>query len=383
MPAGPANIAPVDGVIALALAASCLWAGATARRLRFPYGLSVAVFVVGGALGALAGPVPTRSTIALVQDLALLAWCWAVVNISRSPKALKILLTTWAYSSIVWVAVLFTGLAAGSAALTGRVAREGSRTALTFADPNVSANYYVLSIMIIWAVQRPQRMPLRLAAYTLLLAAIATSGSNSGALSLVTACAVASIAGIYRRGGAVPAITALTVLVLAGYFTASNIHLKDITERAHNSRYAFVRDWIGRGEVSTSERDTLLHESIALYFAGGPLGQGPVSTKPRLQRDLAPFVKEAHDDYLAALVERGALGFIGLFLLVCALLARARCVAATRLSTAFAAVVIRPNALAGAVAGTLVAGTTYELLHVRHVWALFAFLAAIYAWGRE
>jgi hypothetical protein len=25
----------------------------------------------------------------------------------------------------------------------------------------------------------------------------------------------------------------------------------------------------------------------------------------------------------------------------------------------------------------------YELLHVRHVWTLFAIVAAIYAWGRQ
>jgi O-antigen ligase len=108
-----------------------------------------------------------------------------------------------------------------------------------------------------------------------------------------------------------------------------------------------------------------------------------VSTKPRLTNDLAPFVKEAHDDYLAALVERGAVGCLGLFLLVCAVVARAKSIASSRLSPPFASVVIRPHALVGAVAGTLVAGTVYELLHVRHVWTLFAFLAALYAWGRE
>jgi len=45
--------------------------------------------------------------------------------------------------------------------------------------------------------------------------------------------------------------------------------------------------------------------------------------------------------------------------------------------------VVRPNALAGALAGTLVAMTVYELLHVRHVWTLFAVVAAVSIWGRR
>jgi len=98
---------------------------------------------------------------------------------------------------------------------------------------------------------------------------------------------------------------------------------------------------------------------------------------------MAPFVKEAHDDYLAALVERGALGFAALLLLGLGLAARTTFLAGTRLRNGFDAVVVKPHALVGALAGTIVAGTVYELLHVRHVWTLFAFIAALYIWGRE
>ncbi len=383
VPAGPANIAPVDALIALTLATCCLWASTARHRWKFPYGLAMVPFLAGGALGALAGPVAGAGAVALVQDVMLLAWCWAIVNVASTAPRLRILLSAWAYSAVVWVLLLVAGLATNSSALTGRTAREGSRTALTFVDPNVSANYYVLSIMIIWATGRPRHRLFRVAAYGLLLVAIASSGSNSGAVSLIVATVVAGVVSVYRKGGAAPAIAALAAIVLAGYLVATNVSMKAIQERAHNSRFAFVRDGLGRGDVSASQRDMLLHESIPLYLNGGPFGQGPVSTKPRLTDDLAPFVKEAHDDYLAALVERGAVGFVGIFLLVCALLVRAKSVAWSRLRPEYASVVARPHALAGAVAGTLVAGTVYELLHVRHVWTLFAFLAAIYTWGRE
>ena len=72
-----------------------------------------------------------------------------------------------------------------------------------------------------------------------------------------------------------------------------------------------------------------------------------------------------------------------MLLLVSSLALRGLLVTRTRLSDGFAAIVLRPNALVGALAGTLVAGLVYELLHVRHIWALFGLVAAISIWGRE
>jgi len=46
-------------------------------------------------------------------------------------------------------------------------------------------------------------------------------------------------------------------------------------------------------------------------------------------------------------------------------------------------VVPKPNALIGALAGTFAAAAVYEVLHVRHVWALFAFIGALAIWGRD
>jgi len=171
--------------------------------------------------------------------------------------------------------------------------------------------------------------------------------------------------------------------VLGGYLVAANVSLTSIEAKAHDSKYSFLREGIGRGDKSVSQRETLVQESTRLYETGGLLGQGPVSTKFRLEAEMAPFEKEAHNDYFAALTERGPIGFLGLLLLVLSIGIRAFCVASRRLSTGFAAIVVRPNALFGAVVGTMAASTVYELLHVRQVWALFAFVAAIFVWGRE
>jgi O-antigen ligase len=383
VPAGPANVAPIDGFIAVAFGTCLLWAGTVGWRWRFPYVIPVGMLMLGGALGALAGPVPEAGIIALTQDIVLIIWCWTVVNISHSPGNLRILLSTWAYSGIAWAVLAFVGLATGSSVLTGQIERQGTRVQLTLADPSYAANYFFISMMIIWATRRPNHRGLRFAAYALLVSALATTGSNSGIVAMIVGTAVAAALGIYRRFGIVPVLTVVAFIVLGGYLIASTLSLGRIQERAHESRYAFVREGIGRSPQSAEQRQMLLGESIRLYRSGSPLGAGPASTKPRIEGEMGPLVKEAHDDYFAALIERGALGFVGILLLVSSLSLRALSVTKAKLAEGFAAIVIRPNALVGAVAGTLVAGTVYELLHVRHVWALFAFVAALYLWGRE
>jgi O-antigen ligase len=382
VPTGPANVAPIDLFIVIATAACLMWGAAAGVSWRFPYALPLAIFMAGGAIGALAGPVPGNGVVAIVQDVVLIVWCWVVVNLSRSPRNFSALASTWVYTSIVWAIMPIVGVIIGSAALTGQTENQGSRVQITLADPSYAANYFFISIMLIWATGRPRHQGLRLVAYALLVVAIVLTGSNSGMLSLLVGTAVAGVLGIYRRFGAMSAVAALVLLVLSAGLASLSINLTKIQESAQSSRYAFIRDGIGRG-TSVSQRGMLLHESIRLLRDGGPLGEGPVSTKVRLARAQAPFEKEAHDDYLAALLERGVIGFLGLVALVYGVLYRSFAFSRSPLTGGFGAVVARPHALAGAVAGTLVAGAVYELLHVRHVWALFGLVAALYIWARE
>jgi len=253
----------------------------------------------------------------------------------------------------------------------------------TFGDPNVSANYYVISLMILCALGRPRRRSSRYAAYALFVAAVLSTGSNSGVVSLVAATSLTLLLGIRRRSGTMPAIAACAFLAGVGLLLFSTVSLKSLQQKAYASHYVFLRDGLGRGEVSVGQRNTLLHESLGLYESGGLLGTGPVSTKTRLAAEMAPFVKEAHNDYFAALTERGVLGATGLILFLAGLLFRAASVARTRLQPSVAAVVVRPNAIVGALAGTMISEAVYELLHVRHVWTLFALVAALFVWGRQ
>ena len=286
-------------------------------------------------------------------------------------------LAAWAYSATAWAAVLVFGLAIGSTTLAGQTTREGARTTLTLHDPNYAAGYFFVSLMIVWAAGVPRRGGARAAACALLIVALVSTGSNSGLVSLVVGVGLAGPLELLRRRGAMPALAALSFVVTAVALFAATVGLAGVQRWAQDSNHPFLRDGIGRAGSSISQRDTLLQESLRIYRAGGLLGQGPTSTKTRLEAEQAPFVKEAHDDYAAALVERGVIGAIGLFLLIGTVLWRAWVVATARPSRRLAAVLPHPGALFGAVAGTLVAASFNELLHARHVWALFAVVAAL------
>src|SRR4029079_2696707 len=95
-------------------------------------------------------------------------------------------------------------------------------------------------------------------------------------------------------------------VVFAGV-AASTVSLSSIQASAHDSRWSFVRQGIGRSSDSAGQRESLVRESVRLYTIGHPLCGRPVSTKPGLGSEMSPLVKEAHDDYLPALIERGPL----------------------------------------------------------------------------
>jgi O-antigen ligase len=162
----------------------------------------------------------------------------------------------------------------------------------------------------------------------------------------------------------------------------SMISLHSIQQRAYTSGYAVLRDGIGRGQASVNERSKVLSESLGLYAEGGAAGEGPVSTKPRLEAAQDPYPKEAHDDYFAALLERGLIGAVGLAVVIASLVTRTGSLVRRTAEPFGRAVLPVPSALVAAVAGTMVTMTVYELLHVRHVWALFATIAACSIWGR-
>jgi O-Antigen ligase len=380
-PAGPANTSPVDLPILAAIAATLIWAGAASCPLCLPYAVPVGVLVLAGTVAALHGPYRTAGLVALCQDLFLLAWCAAIANVCRTATTLSAILRAWIASALVWASYMFGALVSGHPGWAGVAPGNGLRAAITFGDPNLAASYFVLSILLVSATDFPRRRSARAIAYLVLFVAVVQTGSNGGFVSLMAAVLVSGGIRLFRRRGAAAVAVAICgVLVVIGAMAI--VHPSRVAVRARTSSAVWIRDSVGRYAESVGDRQQLLHETLDLIPSSGVIGLGPASTKAALAAVQAPFVKEAHDDYLATLVERGVIGVAGLALLIGSVATRSRGVLGG-LKEDVAAAVPRPEALVGALAGLAVAASFYGVLHFRHLWALLGLLAALYRWGRK
>ena len=186
-----------------------------------------------------------------------------------------------------------------------------------------------------------------------------------------------------RRRGAVPAIITAAALALAVLAIAPHVHVQSIVQQAQGSSQ-LAKDSIGRQAESSGSRSTILSESEQLYFTGDtPFGIGPGGTKSAFQARQYGYVKMAHDDYTAALLERGVLGGIALIFLIVIVAARCRRIASRPLRPEYAGIFPRPELLGAAVIGMLISAMFYQVLHFRHLWALLGIIAALDLWGRR
>ena len=392
-PSGPGNSSPTDLAIVPAIGAVALWIYLSAERIRTPYGISIGLVVLAGCISGVIGPYlrgalvtvgyPEAPLIAVVQDIYLLVWCLAIVNLARTADALRLLLAAWVYASVFWAGLLVVGVFTGVRALSGIEINNGVRADGQFGDPNMASGYFAMSLLVLWATAVPRRWWVRAALAAVLLAAMVFTGSNGGVLSLGVGTAFVILAAIRRRFGLIVAIAAVCLALVVGAGATKVIHPVDIQVWARDSGVPVLRDWIGRSDASASQRLTIVKEAWALFQKAGPLGAGPGATQPILTDSLAPFPHQAHDDYVAAVVERGVEGGIALIVLICAIMWRARNAVAGQLKPDFAAVVPRRDALIGALLGLAVAAAYYQVLHFRHAWALLAVIAAVQIWGRN
>ena len=305
MPTGLGNTGLADiGLIAATLV-TALWVSGRGHRIVLPYAWPVALTI---AAGALAGLVSGGSLLALVQDAFVFAWPLAVVNLARGPRLLDVMVRAWGYSAAAWGCLLVVGVAAGVPWLSGTTARDGSRAALTLGDPNLAASYFLCGLFVLRAAQRPRGRWPRLLYCAIIVVALGLPLSNGGALTLVIATVLGWVFGIGRTRGLLPAVAALCSVGLIAVAAVASINLNTLADRAQQST-PLLRDSIGRQGESSSSRDRLLVTEIQLWLhSDNLLGIGPGATESTLREHDAAYVKEAHNDYLASLVERGVIG---------------------------------------------------------------------------
>jgi O-antigen ligase len=380
-PSGPGNSSPVDVLIGLTIVATLVWALQSRLPLHLPYAIPAGILFAAGAIAGLAGPFPDLSLLQLFQDLVLLAWCAALVNMARRPAAFRFLLRAWSLGAILWAALLIFAYATGNEALSGVTDREGPRASLLAGDPNLLATYFVLSIMVYAATGWPSRRGLRAAGFGVLLGALGLTFSNGGMLALLVAAVVSLVIWSARRFGLVPTTVPVAALcLLLGAAVLTNLNIQEL---ARTSGQPFLQNSLGRSDQSTAERATIIQEAVVLFNDGGPLGWGPRATKSVLAARQAPYAKEAHDDYIAAIVERGLLGGVGLLALIAAVAVRVPVLLRRPQGLALRAPIRHTAPIVGVIIGLAVFATNEQVLHFRQVWALFAVIAAYHLWATD
>src|SRR5207249_1099583 len=138
-------------------------------------------------------------------------------------------------------------------AIEGIVSREGNRALFTFGDPNYAATFWVTSIFVVYAAQRPRNPWLRRVGYAMLVWALVLTESNGGALALVFGCAFLLLLALARRHGVAAAVaTALT----AGLVVGGGLHVvpyAQIQSWALHSGQPLLVNSLGRSDSSSAQ----------------------------------------------------------------------------------------------------------------------------------
>lgn len=375
-PAGPGNTGPADLFLCVALVVTGLWLHRSRATVSVPYSLGVGLLMLGGALSAWYVTSVT-SGLTVVQDAFCLLWGSAVANaVRKDVRLLGVVVGTWCWTGLGWAAVLVTGKLLGLDALAGITAKDGGRASLTFDDPNLCGNYFLCVFFVLLASRVGRYRVVRALGVLLLLTAILFTGSNGAVLGVVLGSAVALVVRVRRNRGPIAAAALVCAVLVVGGVAEPYVHLSTLREKASDS-VQLLRDSFGRSDESSSEREILFTEGMDLYGHGNLIGVAPGRTKATLADTSAPYVKEAHNDYVATLVERGVVGGLGLAVLIATIGLRLGRLSFGPQPTRAGALVPRPEMLLGLGCAFLFAASFYEVLHFRHLWAFLGLVAGL------
>ncbi|MFC6884050.1 MULTISPECIES: O-antigen ligase family protein [Actinomadura] len=381
---GPGNTGLPDLVLVAVVTVTLLWAATRRAPVRWPFLVPTLLTIIAGGVAAL---VNDAGALTLIKDLFVLLWGVSVANLGRDARLLRVALRAWTVVGTFYALVMIAGFVAGNDTLSGKQI-DGERAMFTFGDANYASNWFICVFFITRATRWPERAWQRYAVCGILLAAEVLTGSNGGALALGAAILLGYLFRLFREGKAHHAVAAgaLAAVVGGGGVAAlSQIDVQPYLDRASEAS-PILRDSIGRttGE-STESRSTVLATTVTMIEEQThPWGIGPGQTESAMRANQETYVREAHNDYIAAVLERGFLGGVALIVLVFVLLLK--CVRIARrdnLTGEYARLVPRPELFGALVAVFLISGLFYETLHYRHGWAFFGLIAALDLFGRR
>lgn len=382
---GPGNTGLPDLVLIGLIITAFLWAGTRKVPVRWPFLLPTLLTVIAGGIAALAND--DVGVLTLVKDLFVLMWAVCVANLGRDPSLLRVALRSFVWIGTFYALVMITGFAIGNDTLSGKQV-DGERLMFTFGDANYAANWFICIFFIVRATRVPEKAWQRWAVCGILLAAELLTGSNGGLLALSCALLLGYLFRLFREGKAHHAIAVGTAAALFGggaVIAVTQIDIQPILTQASQAS-PLLRDSIGRttGE-STESRSTVFSTTFRMIQEQEhPWGIGAGQTEHRMLIEQETYVREAHNDYIASVLERGFIGGLALVLLLVVLVLRClRIARRDALAPAYARLVPHPEMFAALLVVFLICGLFYEVLHYRHGFAFFGLIAALDLFGRR
>ena len=386
VPAGPGQTAVLDVVNLFAILAFAYFVVFPGRQtLRVPLLAPTVLVAIGGLIACAWAPSMSLAALALAQDAYLFAWFVVLVNLLHTRRDLRLVRVAWVWTAVlVSLGALAQLLFATGGSLGTLLGSRGVRPASTLYNPNMLADYLMMSVFVALSLAAEiRRLPLLLSLGIMGIALLATK-SNGGMIAFaaggLTWCIAMVATGPAHRRGSIFA-TAMLVASLGGalFWLGSEYGMGDRVFQAL-SEHTFV----GRMEHSSQSR-LRIWDQLEVAFARSPLGIGPGNSASLTmgiadrERPDSYRSKEAHSDYLAFAIERGPLGIVGLLGLLAALFAQVAVYwRASRRTSGGAPRRARlwTAAMLAVLAGSVVHSLVIEKLHFRHYWLFIALLCA-------
>lgn len=382
VPTGPAESAIVDIVSIVALPLYVATVLVRRRPLTVPFLIPIFMISVGSLVATINAIEPGDAYLAMAQDLYLFAWFVVLVNLLRDGRNLTTFRVIWMWTAnAIALYGIYRVLTVTHMGLVGLISPRGFRAISTFYDPNMCADYLVLSLFVVIGLGEEIGRFVRWGSIGLLLVGILATKSNGGLTSLGVGLAAWLLVRAWTLRISPAGLAALGLLgaslVLGGFWVVKGMGVgeAELTQVTESSV-------LGRAGHSSEGRFHIWGTLLKRY-ARTPLGIGPgnsqsvpLSAEER-ERPNSLMSKEAHNDYLAYLIERGPLALLGLLFLKLGAFRRVTHWWRRRVRQGYRTGGVFIAASFAALVASSVHSLTLETLHFRHEWLFLAMVCAL------
>ena len=396
VPSAAGRLAIVDPLNGLAMAAFAISVVISRRPVRLPFLGPVLVIALCSVLATFNAANPGAALFTLIQD-AYLYVCFAMlVNVLSERGDQRGMRVAWLLTACAVSAIGIAQVAMhGSGSPLDVVRPTGFRAVGTFDQPDDFADYLVMSVFLVLSLNEEIGRVARWSAIALIGVGIAATKANGAVLSLAGGLMAWALVRAWTKrasytGLVAGALFALSLGLVAVWLIVGvgvgSAQIKELESKSFLGRMSHSSE--GRAQIWA----TLWHR-----YLRNPVGLGPGNSRWQVlrveerERPLVgptqtfdtgadPFLsKEAHNDYVSYLVERGPIAL--LFMLVFKFQIFGQITRWWKRRAGDGRFPARGGALAAAAFGAWVASwinaNTIETLHFRHVWIFLAMVCAL------